>query len=211
MDSKSFEKEYVHKFYSKKSQNFSVTRFKPWPFTAKFIEEETKDTDFVLDAGCGNGRQFMHPNIVGVDFSEGLLKEASKKPNMGLVMADVHSLPFQDNVFDIVLSIAVVHHLCTHERRLESLLEIKRVLKDGGRCLLYVWHKEASAKNKFREIKENEYFVSWKGEDDLLRYYCLFDEEMLRSLIEEAGFEIERISREQESIYSVIRKPQGTI
>ncbi|KAM0680345.1 hypothetical protein GINT2_001401 [Glugoides intestinalis] len=210
MDSKSFEKEYVHKFYNKKSQNFSASRFKPWPFTEKFIKEETTDTDFVLDAGCGNGRQFMHPNIVGVDFSEGLLKEASKKSNMGLVMADIHSLPFQGSVFDIVLSIAVVHHLCTHERRLESLLEIKRVLKEGGRCLLYVWHKEASRKKKFREIGENEYFVSWKGEEDLLRYYCLFDEEMLRNLIEEAGFEIERIKREQESIYGVIRKPKGT-
>lgn len=201
-----FEKEYVHKFYSGKAQTFSDSRVKPWPFIPQFINNELKPTDLILDAGCGNGRQFIHPNIIGLDYSENLLKEASKKQNIGLIKADVHELPFKSNVFDAILSIAVIHHLSTYERRLNCLLEMKRVLKNNGKCLLYVWHKDASHKAKFSAIEESksEFFVSWRGENDLLRYYHLFDEESIEELVKEAGFKILKISREEESIYVVL-------
>ncbi|ELA41036.1 uncharacterized protein VICG_01918 [Vittaforma corneae ATCC 50505] len=201
-----FEKEYVHRFYSYKAQQFSNSRAKPWPFTAQFIKEQIKSTDLVLDAGCGNGRQFLHPNTIGLDYSANLLRKASNKPNIGLVQGDIHTLPFKNDVFDVILSIAVVHHLCSHERRANCLFEMKRVLKNKGKCLLYVWHKEASRKTKFSAIdgSQNEYFVSWRGEEDILRYYFLFDEESLENLVNEAGFKILEMNREQESIYAVL-------
>lgn len=201
-----FEKEHVHRFYSHKAQQFSDSRVKPWPFAMQFIRDQIKPTDLVLDAGCGNGRQFLHPNTVGLDYSANLLQDASIKPNIGLIQGDVCTLPFKDNVFDVILSVAVVHHLSSHERRVGCLLEMKRVLKNKGKCLLYVWHSEASKKAKFSAIdgSQSEYLVSWRGEDDLLRYYFLFDEESLGSLANEAGFKISKINREQESIYAVL-------
>lgn len=206
MEENEFEKKYVHDFYNFKSQKFSDSRVKAWPFTIKFIQEHVKENDLLLDAGCGNGRQFIHPNTIGVDFSENLLLDALDKPNLSLVKANVIALPFRSNTFDVVLSIAVIHHLSTPERRTNAINEIKRVLKDNGTCLLYMWHKDASNKAKFAKLQDTEYLVSWKGEIDLLRYYCLFDEEMLRKLIEESGMKILEINREQESIYAVIQK-----
>lgn len=200
-----FEQEYVHKFYNVKSDKFSNSRIKPWPFTVEFMKNNSREDFIVLDAGCGNGRQFLHRNTIGVDFSENLLLDAARKPYLGLVKTNVLNMPFKDSMFDIVLSIAVIHHLSTHERRLECLLEIKRVLKSKQLCLLYVWHKEAASKKKFKEIENGDYFVSWKGENDVLRYYHLFDEEELEKLCKETGFEVLEISKEQESLYIVLR------
>ena len=217
---KSFENEFVHTFYSEKSKKFSDSRVKPWPFTVKFMKEYVKENDLILDSGCGNGRQFMHSNTVGVDFSENLLLDALSKLNIGLIKADIHTLPFTSSSFDVVLSIAVIHHLSTPERRRSAMEEMKRVLKPDGICLIYLWHKDASKKAKFCNLQksdlklikekevmaESEYLVSWRGEMDLLRYYCLFDESMLKSLAEECEMKIIEITREEESIYAILKK-----
>lgn len=201
-----FEQKYVHDFYSVKSQKFSNTRVKPWPFTLAFMNKYSSSNSLILDSGCGNGRQFIHQNTVGVDFSAGLLAEARRKFSIGLVKENVHDLCFKDKAFDIVLSVAVIHHLSTHERRLKCLLEMKRVLKDEGVCLIYVWHVDASSKRKFTRLQNSEFLVSWKGEVDLMRYYFLFDEKTLKDLCVEAGFDIVDLKREEESVYVVVKK-----
>ncbi|KAI5150515.1 tRNA (uracil-5-)-methyltransferase TRM9 [Enteropsectra breve] len=209
-DNASFEQEFVHKFYSEKSKVFSDSRVKAWPFIVKFIEKHNKNGSVILDSGCGNGRQFIAPNIIGLDYSPSLLMAARGKPNIGLVRGTVLSLPFRSKCFDIVLSIAVVHHLSTEERRMQCMDEMHRVLKDDGRCLLYAWHVDSSKKKKFSKMESSgessEYLVSWRGENDALRYYHLYTEEMLRSLCEKTGFVVEEIGIEQESVYAVIKK-----
>lgn len=52
------------------------------------------------------------------------------------------SLPFRDESFDAVLSIAVVHHFSTTERRVRALKELARVLRIGGRIVISVWAME---------------------------------------------------------------------
>lgn len=42
------------------------------------------------------------------------------------------SLPYKDDSFDAVLSIAVIHHIATTERRVRALRELARVLRVGG-------------------------------------------------------------------------------
>lgn len=205
-----FERRYVHQFYHLKSASFSSTRVRPWSFAVKFMKEHSGPSSLVLDAGCGNGRQFMHPNTIGIDLSEDLLQDAAKRESMGLVRGNVHALPFRDSVFDIVVSIAVIHHLSTHKRRLECLLEMKRVIKDGGVCLIYAWHKDASSKAKFSKIRDSDYLVSWNGED-VQRYYHLFDEEMLHSLCTEAGLEILDLQREKQNVYAVLKRPAASL
>ena len=43
---------------------------------------------------------------------------------------------------DAVISIAVIHHISTPERRLEALRELYRVARPGGVILVYVWSFE---------------------------------------------------------------------
>jgi len=42
-----------------------------------------------------------------------------------------YDLPYPDDAFDRVLSSLVFHHM-THKRKVESLHEVRRILKPGG-------------------------------------------------------------------------------
>lgn len=53
----------------------------------------------------------------------------------GTIMKD----PFRSNIFDFSLSIAVLHHLRTPNRRLEAIKEMLRVMRVGGIGLIFVW------------------------------------------------------------------------
>ncbi|CAL8333653.1 unnamed protein product [Boreogadus saida] len=66
-------------------------------------------------------------------------------------------LPYRDGVFDAVLSISVIHHLSTAERRVRAIREVARCLRDGGRVMIYVWALE----QKYRKFEKQDIFVPW--------------------------------------------------
>lgn len=47
---------------------------------------------------------------------------------------------------DYVISVAVIHHFSTEERRLEAINELVRITKPGGTILIYVWAFEQQQK-----------------------------------------------------------------
>ena len=49
---------------------------------------------------------------------------------------------FSSNSFDACISIAVIHHLSTIERRANAIRELLRIVKPGGLVLVYVWAME---------------------------------------------------------------------
>lgn len=51
-------------------------------------------------------------------------------------------LPVRDQTFDSVISIAVIHHFSTKSLRAKAIGEMHRILKVGGRLLIYVWAYE---------------------------------------------------------------------
>jgi len=101
----------------------------------------------VLDVGCGTGtlaiaaKRQVGPTgtVYGVDASPEMLARASKKASKAgveivLKNALVEALPFPDGHFDVVLSTVMLHHLPGKLRR-QCAVEIRRVLKPGGRVL----------------------------------------------------------------------------
>ena len=46
------------------------------------------------------------------------------------------SLPFKDETLDAALSVAVIHHIATAERRIRALEELARVLRVGGKVMI---------------------------------------------------------------------------
>ena len=56
--------------------------------------------------------------------------------------ADNLHLPLRDGLCDGVVSIGVIHHFCLVERRIKAIEELSRILKPGGRVMLYVWAYE---------------------------------------------------------------------
>lgn len=78
---------------------------------------------------------------MGCDYSYGLTSICRKR-NFEVLQCDCLHLPYKDNCFDAVISIAVIHHLSTRERRCRAISEMIRVLRPTGKCLIYAWAKE---------------------------------------------------------------------
>src|SRR5215470_835328 len=91
----------------------------------------------VLDLGCGTGRHALWlaaagARVTAVDFSEGMLAEARRKPGASGVRFQVHDLreplPFEAARFDRVVSGLVLEHLSD----LRFVFgEARRVLRPG--------------------------------------------------------------------------------
>jgi ubiquinone/menaquinone biosynthesis C-methylase UbiE len=99
----------------------------------------------VLDLGCGTGRHSLWLSAAGadvtaVDFSDGMLEQARRKPGAEAICFLVHdlhlSLPFNME-FDLIVSGLVLEHL----RDLDHFFaEAHRVLKPRGRVVVSAMH-----------------------------------------------------------------------
>jgi len=112
--------------------------------------------EVVLDVGCGRGlmligaaRRLSTGKAVGIDIwqSEELsgnnpeaalenCRVEKVEDRTEIKTADMRSLPFEDNTFDIVLSSVAIHNLYKKNDRDTAISEIARVLKPGGQALI---------------------------------------------------------------------------
>ncbi|TVY31268.1 tRNA (carboxymethyluridine(34)-5-O)-methyltransferase, partial [Lachnellula occidentalis] len=123
-EAESYEEQHVHEVYEQIASHFSSTRYKPWPIVSSFLSSLPPGS-IGLDVGCGNGKYLSVRRdvfIIGSDRSSNLVKIASQPQNQphAAVVADSLALPHQRGRFDFAISIAVVHHLSTRERRREA-------------------------------------------------------------------------------------------
>lgn len=97
----------------------------------------------VLDVGCGTGALAQRLAergyaVVGVDPSEGMLEVLrARGPGLDAVQASGEALPFPDDQFDLVLTVAALHHVAAPEAVRRTLGEMTRVSKPGGRILVW--------------------------------------------------------------------------
>lgn len=97
---------------------------------------------YLLDVGCGHG--FIHTHlkqfdydIVGVDVATEVIPLAQAlNPEVTYHGFDGKILPFEDNVFDVVMTICVLHHV-PPKQWVEFLFEMHRVLKPGGIVVVF--------------------------------------------------------------------------
>lgn len=141
--------ENVHKIYNVIGSHFSETRHSPWPNVEDFIMNLQKGA-ILLDVGCGNGKYLgTNESILklGCDRSDSLLQVCLER-KFNVFQCDCLQLPVRDETVDACISIAVIHHLATHERRLNAIEQMARVLVKGGTALIYVWAKDQQKENK---------------------------------------------------------------
>lgn len=144
------EKMHVHKVYEEIADHFSETRHKPWPNVSDFLNKKLNVGDVLVDVGCGNGKYLgLVDNIfqIGLDYSQNLLKIVQRRGSEA-VRTDALNLPIKDQTADVCISIAVIHHFSTKERRIRAIQEIFRILKVNGSALIYAWAKEQDFNKK---------------------------------------------------------------
>jgi ubiquinone/menaquinone biosynthesis C-methylase UbiE len=84
-----------------------------------------KKTDKLLDVGCGTGFSLDYFDCIctGVEPSAAMAAKSSKN----VIIARAENLPFEDDYFNIVISVTAIHNFSDIEK---GLREMKRVGRD---------------------------------------------------------------------------------
>lgn len=124
-----------------------------------------KRTDRILDLACGHGRHSIElarrgfNHIVGLDYSEPFIARARKDAkqtgvNVEFLKGDMRSLSFSED-FDVVLHLFTGFGFFDDAENQQTLNEIRKSLKSGGRYLIDVISGEAVFR-RFNEQGEKE-------------------------------------------------------
>jgi len=183
------EKANVFQIYSQIANHFNNTRHYKWRSVEDFLDSLPPGS-FVLDLGCGNGRNMENTkhNFIGIDTCKEFLTICARK-RLKTVNSDMTAIPFRDNLFDSIISVASFHHLATVQRRIRAIKEMYRVLKIGGRVFITVWsiNQPKKTKRNFKNFGDN--YVVWKSDNNSFqRYYYIFKVYELTNLFISEGF-----------------------
>ena len=148
---------------------------------ARFVEEICRNvTDRrprILDVGCGTGANLLllskYGDAEGVDVSEDALSFCRERGLEKVRRGAGEVLPYDAGEVDLVTAFDVVEHM---DDDLAGLRELRRVLRPGGRVLLFV----------------PTFMFLWGLQDDVSNHRRRYRLPELRRVLEEAGFEIER-------------------
>jgi len=172
-----------------------------------------KGGERVLDAGCGRGffcnliaKKLDKGKVVGIDIadkiisSKDVLKLATENAAIEgvsdkteFVKADVLSLPFKKNTFEIVVCISVLEYLDWKKECGIALKEIKRILKPDGKLLLFemirsfrgfliynpFFFYKLKTKKQWINIVKNEGFIELQTFEDKGRVAFVFKNDKL--------------------------------
>jgi len=122
---------------------------------------------YVLDVGCGAGvtpvfiAKRYGCRVIGIDISEGMVEKSKERAKRERVMdrvefrvADAQDLPFDDNIFDAVITESVT---AFPEDKQKAVNEYVRVTKPGG----YVGLNESI----WRKVPQPPEVVAWVSQD----------------------------------------------
>ena len=133
------EETHVKNVYEEIAYNFSNTRVYKWLWVIDFLDSLNSGS-LVYDLGCGNGRNMNHGSLkfIGIDNCENFIKICNEK-NLKVINSNITKIPLKNDSADAIICIAVFHHLYSIETRIDTLLEMKRLIKKNGKILLSVW------------------------------------------------------------------------
>ncbi|XP_019506558.1 PREDICTED: probable tRNA methyltransferase 9-like protein isoform X2 [Hipposideros armiger] len=152
------EKQHVHDVYESTAPYFSDLQSKAWPRVRQFLQDQ-KPGSLIADIGCGTGKYLKvnsQVHTLGCDYC-GPLVEIARSRGCEVMVCDNLNLPFRDQGFDAIISIGVIHHFSTKQRRIRAIKEMARVLVPGGQLMIYVWAME----QKNRHFEKQDVLVPW--------------------------------------------------
>jgi len=146
-------------------------------FVEAICRQVTDRRPRILDVGCGTGANLLmlaeYGDAEGVDISEDALAFCRERGLDKVRLGAGEQLPYDDGTFDLVTALDVVEHM---DDDLAGLREMRRVLRPGGRVLLFV----------------PTFMFLWGLQDDVSNHRRRYRLPELRRVLVQAGFEIER-------------------
>ncbi len=186
--------------YDKHAKDFSNTRQHPWKGWELALKNFKPSDNFnVLDIGCGNARfysflkeRFSELDYLGIDYSEEMLKEASKViDSSNLIQLDLEKESLKERVdqkFDLIVMFGVMHHIKSRDRRKKILREIHSLLNKNGVAIITFWqfseNKEFLKKHLIEDLGKNDFIISF-GKEGATRFAHSFTKEEVDSLYKE--------------------------
>jgi SAM-dependent methyltransferase len=181
---------------------------KPYGEEARFVDRQLRahasgPTRRVLDLACGTGSHALELaalgyEVVGVDYSEAMLRRASAKavPGPGSArfeVGDMRALRLDGPPFDAVICLFdAIGYAQTNEALLATLRSVRAHLRPGGLFLFEFWHAAAMLRG-FDPVR--------------VRRFATGDSEVLR--VSETALDVARqLARVAYSVYEL--KPDGT-
>ena len=224
-------------FYKQFAHAFAATRYGAQPGWHRIIPYFPNPCQ-LLDLGCGNGRfahflqqQGFQLSYTGIDGSEELIAIArSQLDEAGetsrFLLADLGQPGWESPLkgqFDVVVALAVLHHIPDEAMRAEFVKAACRCLRHDGALVISTWRFTHNARMQRKimpwatvglseaDVEENDYLLNWHAGGQLgYRYAHECSAEEIRRLAALAGCRvIEQFTddgREGDlSLYSVLR------
>ena len=185
------EENYVKGVYENIAKRFNHSRAFKWKWIDDFYKTLNKNS-LVYDIGCGSGRNMNYDGLqfIGIDNCHNFIKICESK-KLNVIETNVTNIPFEDNTADAIICIAMFHQLSSYENRIQTLLEIKRLIKPDCKILLSVWSINQPAKTKRTFDKYGDNIVLWNNYGTIYeRYYYIFQISKIKELFEKTGLKI---------------------
>ncbi len=128
-----------------------------WQKVAKAMAEHynIKPGDKILDVGCGKGfllydftQVVPGVEVTGIDISEYAIEHGKEEVKGNLQTANANKLPFEDNSFDLVISINTIHNLYCNDA-FNALKEMERVGRKNKYLCVESYRNEEEKVNLF--------------------------------------------------------------
>lgn len=164
--------------------------------------------DSALDVCCGTGevmrtlRPLCRKQVIGIDFSAGMLDEADKKlrdapgdAEVHLVRDNVFWMPFREE-FDLATCFGAFGHIEPKDER-RFVRAIERVLRPGGRFVFATTElppKTSRAYWMSRAFNATMHVRNAIWRPQFIMYYLTFLLPEVADLLREEGFDVEIIS-----------------
>lgn len=128
-----------------------------------------------IDIGCGAGRYANYLaekniSVIAIDkYKE--MYENNNNPNIKFMEADMSNIPFKNNMFNLVLSIGVLHNAESINDYKKSIKEIYRILKPKGILLISIFTNDVitddliNMKDNYYEAKDRPPMVLFSKND----------------------------------------------
>ena len=150
-------------------------RYNKEPWLLPLLDTLADSKNRILEIGCGQGTDAFYicmkkkqGEYIAIDYSDESINFAKKnlkciveqfKVIPQFMTGNAEELPFEDDFFDIIYSMGVLHHTPSIQK---SIREAKRVLKKDGKAYIILYRKHSPKlilANSFRSLQKVVGFI----------------------------------------------------